>query len=132
MAARTFCSAWGFTLLLLAVAGCGAGTSASKGPDHGTTAAESDESEEGEDSDEAEPRSKKPRRPRCDDGTCFECGAGICPSGFYCDQNAEGGAACSWLPECPSKASCGCVKKTLGSGCSCEERAGGTHVDCSP
>jgi hypothetical protein len=66
-----------------------------------------------------------PTLPSCDDGTCFHCGGGLCPKGFYCDEKAVGGAACSWLPECASDASCGCVEKVLGSECSCTEKSGG-------
>ena len=55
----------------------------------------------------------------------------MCPKGFYCDEQAEGGPACSWLPDCPENADCVCVKAALGSGCSCEEYGdGGPHVTC--
>jgi hypothetical protein len=129
--------AWGLAILSFGLfTGCGGGGknggSESKQPARETAEDESDEEagEESEPEDPGERATAKPRRKRCDDGTCFECGAGICPAGFYCDQNAEGGAACSWLPECPSKVSCGCIKKTLGSACSCEEKGGGHHVSC--
>ena len=68
-----------------------------------------------------------PSLPSCDDGTCFRCGEGICPKGFYCDQSA---GACSWLPSCPEEASCGCVQNALGSSCSCQEKGGGAMVRC--
>lgn len=71
-----------------------------------------------------------PQPPSCDDGTCFPCGDGICPQGFYCDRKAAGGPACSWLPACAKKASCDCVTKTLGSSCSCNAENGGIYVDC--
>lgn len=71
-----------------------------------------------------------PEAPSCDDGTCFSCGDGICPKGFYCDQKAPGGPACSWLPDCAKQASCSCVQHVLGSGCSCNEKNGGVYVDC--
>jgi hypothetical protein len=86
------------------------------------------EDEETQGSGESEDTSTS--RMSCDDGTCFECGDGMCPSGFYCDESAAGGAACSWLPTCAAQATCKCVRKALGGGCSCEERAGGTFVSC--
>ncbi|MFZ5897557.1 MAG: hypothetical protein ACOY0T_41290 [Myxococcota bacterium] len=76
---------------------------------------------------EAEP---EPARSSCDDGGCFACGSGSCPSGWYCDESVSGGAACSWLPGCGAKASCACVSKNLGSDCSCSEESGGPHVTC--
>lgn len=71
-----------------------------------------------------------PALPSCDDGTCFRCGDSICPKGFYCDKDARGGPACSWLPACAEAPSCSCVQQALGSGCSCEEEGGGVIVDC--
>jgi hypothetical protein len=66
----------------------------------------------------------------CADATCFTCGGGFCPSGWYCDEGASGGPACSWLPEC-SKAGCSCLDKALGrSGCSCKDADGGPHLSC--
>lgn len=70
-----------------------------------------------------------PRRPSCDDGTCTPCGDGICPSGWYCDENAQGGPACGWLPACAKKPSCACLTRAL-SGCRCEERQGGLYLNC--
>jgi hypothetical protein len=72
-----------------------------------------------------------PALPSCDDGTCFRCGDGICPSGFYCDEDAKGGAACAWLPSCAESASCACVKQALGVSCRCQEQAGGISVSCN-
>jgi hypothetical protein len=82
-------------------------------------------SEEDEEEDEA-PTATTP----CADGTCTTCGKGICPAGFYCDESAKGGAACSWLPQCGEKASCSCLTKALGSACKCADQAGGQHVTC--
>ena len=79
--------------------------------------------------DESEAESAAPRS-SCDDGGCFSCGGGTCPTGWYCDEGASGGAACSWLPGCGAKASCGCVAKALGSECNCSEEGGGPHVSC--
>lgn len=63
----------------------------------------------------------------CADQSCFRCGDGICPKGFYCDEKA---GACSWLPECASEASCGCVKQGAGDSCTCEEKSGGVYARC--
>ncbi|HEY6561186.1 MAG TPA: hypothetical protein VI072_28130 [Polyangiaceae bacterium] len=73
----------------------------------------------------------KPRLPSCEDGTCFACGDTICLTGFYCDTNAPGGPACSWLPACTARGMCSCLKRELGNTCSCEEKSGGAHVTCS-
>jgi hypothetical protein len=54
----------------------------------------------------------------------------MCPTGFYCDQDAAGGAACSWLPECAKDPSCACVERALGASCSCSSSAGGPSVSC--
>jgi hypothetical protein len=89
--------------------------------------AKSDDAEDAEDGSAAE---AKPRGPSCDDGTCTVCGSGICPSGWYCDESAPGGAACAWLKECAEKASCGCVTKVLGSSCKCRDD-GGIKVSCN-
>jgi hypothetical protein len=67
----------------------------------------------------------------CADGTCMECGSGLCPKGFYCDEKAPGGPACGWLPECAAAATCGCVEQVLGSQCACSEKAGGVSVSCT-
>jgi hypothetical protein len=66
----------------------------------------------------------------CNDATCFSCGSGYCPSGWYCDESGSGGPACSWLPACGKASSCECVLKTLGKACSCEDQGGGPHVSC--
>jgi hypothetical protein len=79
--------------------------------------------------DEAEPEPESPKS-SCDDGGCFACGNGTCPAGWYCDEGASGGAACSWLPGCGAKTSCGCVAKTFGSACSCSDEGGGPHLSC--
>jgi hypothetical protein len=66
----------------------------------------------------------------CADGTCFICGGGFCPGGWYCDEGARGGPACSWLPEC-SKGACSCLEKALGrGGCACKDADGGPHLSC--
>lgn len=71
-----------------------------------------------------------PAQPSCSDGTCFRCGDGICPKGFYCDKDAKGGPACGWLPSCAEEPSCSCLKATLGQSCSCDEEGGGISVGC--
>ena len=69
--------------------------------------------------------------PHCADGTCYACGEGFCPVGYYCDEGAPRGAACSWLPECADEATCSCVLGVLGNECSCDERDDGIYVSCS-
>lgn len=78
---------------------------------------------------EAQPAAPSgPRKPSCSDGSCFECGDGICPSGFYCEAT-RAGAACAWAPSCAQKPSCACLSQQL-KGCTCEEKGGGPHVKC--
>ncbi len=72
--------------------------------------------------------SDTPKRATCDDGTCTPCGDAFCPTGWYCDETAQGSPRCGWLPECAQKSGCACVKKALG--CACEEQAGAPHVSC--
>ncbi|HVR18618.1 MAG TPA: hypothetical protein VMS65_02945 [Polyangiaceae bacterium] len=66
------------------------------------------------------------KKAACDDGTCTLCGDAQCPTGWYCDENAKGGPACGWLPECAKKPTCACVKRVFSG--SCEERNGGLYV----
>lgn len=123
-------------LLALVLVQCG-GTSATsepKSPASGEDEASRSDGHAGEDDEDASETSvaeQAPQGPNCDDGTCSPCGTGICPSGWFCDENASGGPACSWLKECADKPSCGCVARVLGAGCKCREEAGGLKVSCS-
>ena len=118
------------TTALLAAA-CGGSEPEAKGPSGKATAASDVASERAETkAAEAEPEEKpQPTAKRCADGTCFACGAGYCPNGFYCDESAKGGALCSWLPNCTGKSGCGCLGRTLTT-CKCEDAQGGPHVRC--
>lgn len=117
-------------LALASLAACG-GSGAASGPaksGHGAGEAKAggdSEEEGGGEGEEAAPRAAP-----CADGSCLECGNGLCPKGFYCDEKAPGGPACGWLPECAASATCSCVKQALGSGCTCSEKAGGPSVSC--
>lgn len=128
----SFCLAC-LTLALLLPA-CGGSTTAepksaaSEGDGEASTAADDDEETAAEENGAAE---QKPTAPSCDDGTCSLCGGGICPSGWYCDQNASGGPACGWLKECADKPSCACVTRVLGASCKCREQQGGLDVSCN-
>lgn len=124
-----------FAVFLL-VAACGSGGSSGTEP---KSAADSNDSaqndsapssRDADDASDATETSAKPRGPSCDDGTCSLCGSGICPAGWYCDEKASGGGACSWLAECAEKATCGCVTRVLGSACKCREEGGGLKVAC--
>ena len=103
---------WALLTAALALpSACGGSTQAvSKSADATERASDT---EEPEPEAEAEGESEAPARVTCDDGTCSTCGNGICPSGWYCDQNAKGGPACGWVPECVKKPSCACLKKTV-------------------
>jgi hypothetical protein len=115
-------------ILGLALPGCGDSTpapeTAHEAKKPAPEKAERTESTEAEETPESAPRAA------CEDGACFECGSGTCPQAWYCDENAPGGAACSWLPECSKKLDCACVGKALGKACSCAEADGGLHVKC--
>ena len=120
--------------LLLVLPQCGGGSAEPK------TAADDDAREssastegsasESEAAEETTAAVEKPRGPNCDDGTCSMCGSGICPTGWYCDESAPGGAACAWLKECAEKATCGCVTKVLGAACKCRDESG-IKVSCN-
>lgn len=121
-------------LLSSLLAACGGSTPAADSPSGDGRSAESGddaESTSGESSGDVGESSAAagPAKPSCDDGTCSPCGDALCPTGWYCDESAPGGPACGWLPECPSKATCACVKRAF-DGCSCEDQAGAAHVSC--
>lgn len=123
--------AFGLALFSFA-AGCGgsekpaaSADSAESGAPSGDADTESADAESGEASAEEAP----PPKASCDDGTCSPCGDALCPTGWYCDKSAPGGAACGWLPECAKKPGCACVKKAF-SGCSCEDSGGVAQVSC--
>jgi hypothetical protein len=111
----------------------GAGTPEPRSADH-SDSSESSASHDGDnDSSADEPGDAEtesaPVDP-CADGTCFSCGKSLCLTGWYCDETAKGGAACSWQPECAKSPSCRCLIKVLGEGCSCKEDGGAPHVSC--
>jgi hypothetical protein len=119
--------------LVLVFAACGGGsvTTEPKSGADASNAADSSEAErgqeDGETSSEASASRQEPQGPKCDDGTCSQCGSSICLTGWYCDEKAS---ACSWLAECADKPSCSCVSRVLGSGCKCREEAGALKVAC--
>jgi hypothetical protein len=89
--------------------------------------ADNDEEEEGSaDSPAEEPAASADP---CADGSCFACGSGFCPPGFYCDESAQGGPGCAWLPACAPKMTCSCIEGEV-SGCSCIESGGAPHLTC--
>src|SRR5688500_3063523 len=112
---RPFASLSWFQFVSLALlSACGGGTVAGKPAEHADP--EEDAPEQTGDSapasDEDEAASEPPAL-ACADGTCTPCGDGLCPNGWYCDETAKGGAACSWLPECAKKPGCACVERVL-------------------
>jgi len=123
---------WGGSLSLLVLAGaCGGGSAApAKDADDADDASEVGSSDTASAASDDESVEAGPTGPDCSDQTCFPCGEGMCPVGFYCDEKANKGPACSWLPECADAASCSCVTSVLGSSCSCDDASGGPHVTC--
>jgi hypothetical protein len=104
----------------------GSADSSERASDSGNGNGEGDE----EDASSASAATDKSKAPSCDDGTCSKCGDGICPTGWYCDEKASGGGACSWLTECAEKPTCSCVTRVLGASCKCREESGGLKVTC--
>ncbi len=111
-------------LLLACCCGCASSKHASASPntyatDETSTTAESATS----------PRT--PALPSCEDGTCFSCGDGICPSGFYCETNATT-TGCAWHPSCPKNPTCTCLRSAIlkDPSCACEDRNGTAFVTC--
>lgn len=122
--------AWALGASFTLATGCGGeSTPAAESPRSAASKAAADENASG-DSASSEEESESASPSACADGTCFACGAGSCLQGWYCDENASGGAACSWLPDCSKAPDCACIGKVLGSACSCEESGGGPHVQC--
>lgn len=125
-------------VLLLPQCGGGAATGAepkSAADDESSSSESKGSSSEGdgeveEQSNEGPATAERAEGPSCDDGTCSKCGSGICPAGWYCDEKASGGGACSWLTECADKPTCACVTRVLGAACKCKEENGGLKVAC--
>src|SRR5262245_54273803 len=88
-------------LVAILLAACAGSSAVERAPERGsaTTAEADDPPSAGEAGEAGEPEPS--RADVCADGTCFRCGAGFCMTGFFCDEGAAGGAACSWLPSCP-------------------------------
>ncbi|HMR05227.1 MAG TPA: hypothetical protein PKA88_05605 [Polyangiaceae bacterium] len=110
----------------IALSACGG--AASSGPGSAAGPGAEGSATQGPGSEAAEESPATPES-RCQDGSCFVCGEGLCPKGFFCDQKAAGGAACSWLPECAAQPTCACVSKVLADDCSCAEKSGGVFCE---
>jgi hypothetical protein len=124
--ARTLCAVF----LTLCLPACGGSGSDAKSPGGESASDRTSSSGDTGAADEGDSAAEEvPAGPDCSDGTCFECGGGICPQGAYCDQNSEGGAACAWLPECSGAPTCGCISGVL-KGCSCDDASGAPMVSC--
>lgn len=120
--------------LALGACGCGGGAAAAEdvqSADREQDPADPSASEAAPEAVEGSSHAEPPEESKagCADSTCFACGDGLCPTGFYCD--AKVGPACSWLPECAKDPSCECIRRVLGADCACEAREGGPHVECS-
>ena len=92
MSPRARIAALALTGLCALGAACGGGTTPApaRAGKSGATDKPGERNSEDTSGSEDEPAA---RVSRCGDGTCFECGAGLCPKGFYCDEKASGGAA---------------------------------------
>jgi hypothetical protein len=126
--------------LVLLLPQCGGGTTTgaepksaaddAKGSSDSSDGSSKNDSDEDESASETVAAPEKSKGPSCDDGTCSKCGSGICPAGWYCDEKANGGGACSWLTECADKPTCACVTRVLGASCKCHEDNGALKVAC--
>jgi hypothetical protein len=131
-----------YLALILLLPQCGGGTASSANPrsaaddaegssDTSATAGSSRGEGDAEESASDAPSTRETSKgPDCDDGTCSKCGSGICLAGWYCDEKANGGGACSWLAECADKPTCACVTRVLGKSCKCHEESGALKVAC--
>jgi hypothetical protein len=83
-------------------------------------------------SDDRNSTAGEPKLPSCDDGSCFRCGDGICPTGFYCESNG-GVTGCQWSPACARTPTCRCLESSIKADprCGCEDRNGVAFVTCS-
>jgi hypothetical protein len=117
-------------LIALCLVACGGSTPPAENAAPATAApARSDARAKVKPSDDDASAPPAPKRAACDDGSCSPCGDAICPNGWYCDESAQGGPACGWLPECAKISGCACVKKAF-AGCGCEEKNGAAHLAC--
>jgi hypothetical protein len=106
-------------LLVVAVA-CGGHSPDSKSPSRSLAGAS-----------ESQGGASRLQLPSCEDKTCFACGDGICPTGFYCETN-NGVTGCAWLPACVKSPTCICLRPSLerDSRCKCEDRGAVAFVTC--
>ena len=78
-----------FAVCSLALAtGCGGAPPEPKSASEPTSQARAQKPARHDAEPEAEPE-EAPARSSCDDGGCFACGAGSCPSGWYCDERGR-------------------------------------------
>lgn len=81
------------------------------------------------DSTDAGPTTTAPaKKAPCADGTCTECGDGICPSGYFC-VDTKGHKGCAWIASCVDKPTCACLAREVKS-CSCKDEGGVARVAC--
>lgn len=118
----------GLLLVALALAACNTPASPSaKNPE--TSGKPTDSPDGGASSVPTAEGPSGPRKPSCSDGSCFECGEGICPVGFYCETAGGAAPGCGWSAACAQKPSCACLAPTT-KGCTCQDRGGFPHVSC--
>lgn len=106
----------------LSLAACGGAPAAKEGPKDGATAAKK------EATDAPPPTTAPVKRSPCADGTCTECGEGICPSGYFC-VDTKGHKGCAWIAPCVDKPQCACVSREVKS-CTCKDEGGVAKVTC--
>jgi hypothetical protein len=111
----------------LVLASCAAAPSGP--PKDSTPTGESEPAGKRKDGPSAAEAPAGPKKPSCADGSCFECGEGICPVGYYCESSHGAPAACGWSPACAQKATCACLEPSA-KGCRCEEKNGAPLVTC--
>lgn len=108
-------------IITLGVGACGGAPAAKEGPkDPGAPKKEA--------TDTPPPTSAPVKKSPCADGTCAECGEGICPSGYFC-VDTRGHKGCAWIAGCVDKPGCACIAKELKA-CSCKDEGGVAKVAC--
>jgi len=113
-------------LALLHAFGCAsAGASARSAGSPDAESEDANAEEASEDTSEDEPAAPAES---CADDSCVPCGAGLCPPGFYCDESAQGGPACGWVPDCPDS-DCDCLARVFAD-CACDAHPAGARLRC--
>ena len=116
--------------LALALVACGGAKPDAKGPDAASGTKDAGKTDGAKTDEKPETAPAAQAKPSCADGSCVECGDGICPNGFYCEKGKGSAApACAWAAPCVEKPTCACLAPHV-KGCSCQDKGGIAFVQC--